>query len=298
MENFRLKVFRTVAKNLSFTKAANELFISQPAITKHIQAIENEYGLRLFNRKGSRIYLTSAGKVLYDYSNKLLNLQKELENELNAFKEKQTGTLRIGASTTIAQYVIPPVLSKFHKKFPNFQLILHSGNSNQIADMLLNGDIDFGIVEGKVKNRDIKYFKFINDELVAVTNSKNKILSKKELSLKELINLPLVLRERGSGTLEVLEYALKSKKIKLSALNVLLYLGSTEAIKYYIASDDCMGFISIRALKRELDTNELKIIKIKNFKVHRTFSFICLQGSTPSGITAEFIKFAKREMIS
>lgn len=296
MENFRFKVFRTVAKNLSFTKAANELFISQPAITKHIQAIENEYGLRLFNRNGSKIYLTPAGKVLYDYSNKLFNLQNELENELNSYKEKQTGSLRLGASTTIAQYVIPPILSKFHKKFPHLQLFLHNGNSNQIADMLLRGDIDLGIVEGKVKNRDIKYSKFAQDELVAVTNSKNKILSKKELSITELVGLPLVLRERGSGTLEVLEYALKSKKIKLSSLNVLLYLGSTEAIKYYIASDDCVGFISIRALKRELETNELKIIKVKNFKVNRTFSFISLHGKTPAGATGEFIKFAKREI--
>ncbi len=297
MENFRLKVFRTVAKNLSFTRAASELFISQPAITKHIQAIENEYGLRLFNRNGSKIYLTHAGKVLYDYSNKLLNLQKELENVLNTFKEKQTGSLRLGASTTIAQYVIPPILSKFHKKFPHFQLFLHSGNSNQIADLLLNGEIDLGIVEGKIKNKDIKYIKFINDELVAVTNSNNKILSKNKLTLKELIKFPLVLRERGSGTLEVLEYALKSKKIKLSSLNIRLYLGSTEAIKYYISSDDCVGFISTRALNRELNSNELKIIKIENFKVSRTFNFISLHGNNPSGVTAEFIKLAKRVAI-
>ena len=298
MENYRLKVFRTVAKNLSFTKAARELFISQPAITKHIQAIETEYGLRLFNRHGSRIYLTPAGKVLYDYSNKLIKLQKELENDLNVYKDTQTGSLRIGASTTIAQYVIPPILSKFHKKFPHYQLVLHSGNSNQIADYLLNGEIDLGIVEGKVKNRDIKYIKFINDELVAVTNSNNKNLSKDEISLKELINLPLVLRERGSGTLEVLEYALKNRKIKLSSLNILSYLGSTEAIKYYIASDNCLGFISIRALKRELDADELKIIKVKNFKAPRTFNFITLHGNTPAGITAEFIKLAKREAVT
>ena len=297
MENYRLKVFRTVAKNLSFTKAAGELFISQPAITKHIQAIENEYGLRLFNRKGSRIYLTSAGKVLFEYSNKLYNLQKEFENELNIYKEKKTGSLRLGASTTIAQYVIPPILSKFYKKFPHFQLVLQSGNSNQIADSLLNGEIDLGIVEGKVKNRDIKYIKFINDELVAVVNSKNKILSKNEITLNELIKLPLVLRERGSGTLEVLEYALKSRKIKLSSLNMRLYLGSTEAIKYYISSDDCLSFISIRALRRELDNNELKIIKVKNFNISRTFNFISLQGNTMSGITSDFIKLARRETI-
>ena len=293
MGNFRLKVFRSAARNLSFTKAASELFISQPSVTKHIQSLEREYGLRLFNRSGNRIYLTPAGKVLLEYSDKLFNLQLMLENDLNAFKENNTGSLRLGASTTIAQYVIPPVLSKFHSKFSDIHLSLYTGNSEQIADALLKGEIDLGIVEGKFKNSDIKYIKFITDELVAVTNYNNKILNRNEMSLKELIGLPLVLRERGSGTLEVFEHSLKSKKIKLSSLNVVMYLGSTEAIKLFLETDDSIGFISVRALEKELLCNSLKIIKIKDLQVKRTFHFITLQGSDPTGIAAKFIKLSK-----
>ncbi|MHB8337556.1 MAG: LysR substrate-binding domain-containing protein [Ignavibacteriaceae bacterium] len=293
MESFRLKVFRSVAKNLSFTKAASELYISQPAISKNIQALENEFGLRLFVRKGNRIYLTSAGKVLLDYSEKIFNLQLKLESNLNLFKEEQTGSLRLGASTTIAQYVIAPVLSKFNKKFPNIKLSLLSGNSERIADALLKGEIDLGIVEGKIKNKDLKYTFFISDELVAATSFNNKLVNKNEVALKELIRLPLILRERGSGTLEVFEHALKNKKVKISSLNIVMFLGSTEAIKLYLESDECIGFISIRAIEKELNEGVLKVLKIKDLQIKRNFEFIRLHGAQTLSATSKFIQIAK-----
>lgn len=293
MESFRLKVFRSVAKNLSFTKAASELYISQPAISKNIQALENEFGLRLFVRRGNRIYLTSAGKVLLDYSEEIFNLQLKLESNLNLFKEEQTGSLRLGASTTIAQYVIAPVLSKFNKKFPNIKLSLLSGNSERIADALLKGEIDLGIVEGKIKNKDLKYTHFISDELVAATSFNNKLVNKNEVALKELIRLPLILRERGSGTLEVFEHALKNKKVKISSLNIVMFLGSTEAIKLYLESDECIGFISTRAIEKELNESVLKVLKIKDLQIKRNFEFIRLHGAQTLSATSKFIQIAK-----
>ncbi|MHB1686078.1 MAG: LysR substrate-binding domain-containing protein [Ignavibacteriaceae bacterium] len=294
MESFRLKVFRSVAKHLSFTKAASELFISQPAITKNIQALESEYGLRLFNRIGNRIHLTPAGKVLLDYAEKIFNLQLKLENNLNSFKEDQTGLLRLGASTTIAQYVITPALSKFHKNFPHIKLSLITGNSNQVADALIKGEIDLGIVEGKVKNRDLKYSRFISDELVAASSANNILIKENEISIEELTRLPLILRERGSGTLEVFEHVLKNKKVKLSSLNVLMYLGSTEAIKLFLESDECIGFISIRAIEKELKSGVLKIIKVKDLQIKRTFEFILPHGVQSLNAASKFIKLAKQ----
>lgn len=293
MENFRLKVFRSVAKNLSFTKASGELFITQPAITKHIQALETQYGVRLFNRKGGKIYLTPAGKILYGYTKQLFKLEQSLSEEMAQFKESASGILRLGASTTIAQYVIPEVLSGFRKKFPEVKLSLVNGNSEQIGDALRNNEIDIGIVEGKVKNKDIRYELFMNDELVAVTSAGNENTIKDELSIRELLGIPLVLRERGSGTLEVLEYAFKEKKLKLSDLNVVIYLGSTEAIKRFLKSDNSVGLLSIRSIESEVKEKSLRIVRIKNFKVKRTFNFICLQGNTPTGLLAKFIKFTK-----
>jgi DNA-binding transcriptional LysR family regulator len=293
MENFRLKVFRSVANNLSFTKAANELFITQPAITQNIHALENEYGLRLFNRKGNRIYLTAEGLVLLEHVENMFNLQLKLDDALNSFKEHPSGSFRLGASTSIAQYVIPPVLAKFHKKFQDVKLSLLTGNSEQIADALLKGEIDLGLVEGRIKNKDIHYTGFSSDELVAAIGSNSKLAESDEITLQKLITLPLVLRERGSGTLDVIEYAFKTKKIKLSSLNIQIFLGSTEAIKLYLEHDECVGFVSIRALEKELKAGSHKIIRIKNFQVKRTFDFISPQGLSPTRIALQFIKFAK-----
>lgn len=293
MENFKLKVFRSVAKNLSFTKAANELFITQPAITKNIQTLEADLGLRLFNRKGNRIYLTAEGLVLLEHADKIFGLQLKLEDALNSFKKNPSGSFRLGASTTIAQYVIPPVLSKFHKRYPDVKLSLFTGNTEQVANTLLRGEIDLGIVEGKIKNKDIHYFKFISDELVAVIGSKYNLTSTNEISLGKLISLPLVLRERGSGTLDVIEYAFKSRKINLSSLKVQMYLGSTEAIKLYLEHDDCIGFVSIRSLGKELEIGSHRIVRIKKFQIKRTFDFISPQGLELTKVALKFINFTK-----
>ena len=293
MKNFRLKVFQSVAKNLSFTKAANELFITQPAVSKHIQEIEKIYEIRVFNRKGGKINLTAEGEILYNYSNKILKLEQNLEEELGRFKKNENGILRLGASTTIAQYVAPIILAEFHKKFPSVEISMFNGNSEQIAQALLNDKIDIGIVEGKVKDKDIRYELFMSDELVVASSFQNDFVKKDEITLKELVSFPFVMRERGSGTLEVLEYAFKEKKIKLSEINILMYLGSTEAIKRFVESGNSLGFLSIKSIERELHSKTLKIIKIKNFQIKRSFNFISLHGNTPSGLHAKFIKFAK-----
>jgi len=293
MENFKLIVFRSVARNLSFTKAANELFITQPAVTKNIKALESEYGLRFFSRKGNRIYLTAEGIILLKHVDKLYELQHKLEDNLNSFKENPSGILRLGASTTIAQYVIPSVLSKFLRTYPDVKLSLRTGNTKQIAENLLKGEIDLGIVEGRIKNKEIHYIKFLPDELVVVIRSKNKLTHKNEITLKELIAMPMVLRERGSGTLDVIEHALKNKNVKLSSLKIVMYLGSTEAIKLFLEYHDSVGFIPIRAIEKELKLGVLKIVKIKNLRIKRTFDFITPQGLEPTKVAVKFINLAK-----
>ena len=152
MFDFRLKVFYTVAKRLNFTKAAEELFITQPAVSKHIQEIENHFRIRLFERNGSKIKLTKAGGVLLHYCNQIFGIYSTLEFELNSFTETHKGILRIGASTTIAQYLLPPILADFHKRYSEIQISLIISNTEQIENALKNNEIDFGIVEGQAKN--------------------------------------------------------------------------------------------------------------------------------------------------
>lgn len=294
MQNFRLQVFYSVAKNLSFTKASQELYITQPAITKHIRELEEEYGLRFFDRKGNRIYLTDAGQVLLDHAEQILSLHRKLDFEMSTFKDRVSGQLKLGASTTIAQYVIPQVLSAFHKKFPKIKLSLLNGNTQHITDTLLKGEIDLGIVEGKSKNKDIIYDRFISDEVVAVVNPESELASLGEISLKDLLDIPIVLRERGSGTREVIEYELKKKKIRLTALHVVMYLGSTETLKSFISSSSCLGFLPVVSITKELNRGLFKAVNVKGLKIFRYFDFINPMGPEPSGLNRVFMQFARQ----
>lgn len=293
MEDFRLKVFYSVAKNQSFTKAANELYITQPAITKHIKTLEQSLGLRLFNRKGNSIILTQPGEVLFKYATRIFAIYQEALNELTTYKSEVSGYLRLGASTTIAQYLIAPVLASYHEKFPNIKLDLLNGNTETIENAILANKIDLGIVEGHKHHTGIKYIDFTEDELVAVVHSKSRLSVLKEISVEELCTIPMVLRERGSGTLDVLSSALNSCGIKLSDLSVIMYLGSTESIKSFLEFSNCLSFMSVKALEKELISGQLKIISIKGLQLKRRFSFIHLQGHT-EGVSENFIRFALR----
>ena len=240
MSDFRLKVFRSVAKNLSFTKASQELFVSQPAITKHIQELEAAYQTRLFDRQGSRISLTESGNLLLEHCERILEDYKRLEYEMHLLHNEYTGGLKLGASTTIAQYVLPPLLASFIGKFPQVSLSLLNGNSREIEAALQEHRIDLGFVEGVFRLPNIRYTTFLEDELVAVVRTGSKLAVGEEITPDELFHLPLVLRERGSGTLDVFERALQQHNIKLSSLQVLMYLGSTESIKLFLEHTDCL----------------------------------------------------------
>lgn len=292
MFDFRLKVFYTVANRLNFTKAAAELFITQPAVTKHIHEIENHFKVKLFDRKGSKIELTAAGDILLQHAKKIFADYSNLEFELNSLNHRHDGKLRIGASTTIAQYVLPPVLAAFHKKFKNISITLSINNTEQIEQALQNKKIDFGIVEGQSKNSSLSYTEFIKDEIVLATNSDNPLAKKGTIRLAELTDLPLLLREPGSGTLEVIAHALKPFKIKVSQLKNEMQLGSTESIKSYLLHTNCFAFISIHAILKELKSREMNIIDVKGLSIERYFYFIQQKGEV-GALPNLFIKFTR-----
>ena len=291
--DFRLKVFHSVACNLSFTKASRELFISQPAISKHIHELEVQYKTPLFERTGSQIRLTRAGELLFSHTHSLLASYRQLDFEMNLLTNNFLGDLHLGASTTISQYVLPPVLALFIKMFPDIHVSVLNGNSRDIELALRDGKITLGLVEGTTRQNTMHYIPFMKDELVVVTHVGSKLAAYDELTLEQLCALPVVLRENGSGTLEVLEGTLAKHQIKLSQLNVLLQLGSTESIKLFLENSDALGILSIRAVTRELMAGRLKVIEIEGFKAERTFSFVEPQGQN-SGMEESFMRFASQ----
>jgi DNA-binding transcriptional LysR family regulator len=283
MSDFRLEVFYTVAKRLSIT---------QPGVSRHIQELEEQYKTKLFERNGNKIQLTAAGKLLYQQTELLFAIYRNIDFEMNALTQRKNGLLRLGASTTIAQYVIPPLLAGFRQKFADVKVNLITGNTEQIEAAILNKDIELGIIEGHSKNQSIKYTSFLKDEIVLVSNSKNPDAKKDEIKPEDLKKIPLLLREQGSGTLEVIEHALKPLKIKLSQLNIEMHLGSTESIKSYLMHSRCMAFLSIHAVQKELQSGELRIIDIKGWQIERFFYFIHLQGKAEA-LPEMFMRYAQ-----
>ena len=177
---------------------------------------------------------------------------------------------------------MPQFLGNFIRKFPQINLSVLNGNSRAIEAALLENRIDLGLVEGLFRLPNLRYTTFLKDEIVAVTSTQSKLNVPDEITPQELINIPLVLRERGSGTLDVIERALLQHHIKISSLNTLKHLGSTESIKLFIENTDCMGIVSVRSVSRELASGVLRIVEIKNMPMHREFCFVQQQGQAGS----------------
>jgi len=292
--SFHYRAFFQVATNLSFSKAAENLFISQPAVSKSIKKLESEIGVALFERKGSNILLTTAGEKLLDYLRKAIFIEQEINVDLAIIKEKihARGELKVGASTTISLYILPKILSEFHKRFPKIKILLINRNSENILNALDNHEIDIAVVEGENTPNSLDTKPFITDEIIPVCafHSPHAL---SEVSIDELVEIPLVMRERGSGTQSVLTQTLASHNLKMNSLNIIARLGGTEAMKNYLLEDVAIGFLSRRAVEKELKSNLLREVHIKKLKIVRQFTFAIRKGEDFSGMIREFIKIAK-----
>jgi DNA-binding transcriptional LysR family regulator len=291
--DFRLQVFHTVARRLNFTKAAKELFITQPAVTRHIHELEQHFKVKLFERNGTRIRLAPAGKLLLQHTETLFALYRSLEFDMSTLTQTQSGRLILGGSMTTAPYIIPPILADFHGRYADVQVSLITGNTQQIEAALEREEIDLGIVEGHSRNPSIRYTEFMKDEIVLVSNPTHPLARRTSIRPEELLRIPLLLREPGSGSLEVLAHALKGIGIKLSQLQKEMQLNSTEIIKSYLLHAPCMAFLSVHAVLKELQNNECTIIDVKGLSVERNFYFARLQGEAQA-LPELFMRFAMR----
>jgi DNA-binding transcriptional LysR family regulator len=298
MLSTRHEIFIEVATNLSFSKASEILFISQPAISKHIKALETYYKTTLFERKGNLVALSSGGKLLLSRLKEAKKIQSQLEFELSILKDRlqAKGQLKLGASTTVALYIIPKILSAFHQKYPEVKISLLNRNTDTIVQALVDQEIDIGIVEGKNKKASILYQPFVTDEVIAICSAKSSIAKKRSLAIADIKNYPVVLREQGSGTLAALSYTLKKNGIKLSDLNVNVRLSGTEALKNFLREDDCLGFLPRGSVTKELQSGDLVIVNIEKFQIVRDFFFIQRHGTEDTGLNKTFIRFCKKEL--
>jgi len=273
MADRRLQVFYTVAKLLSFTKAAETLHMTQPAVTFQVRQLEEHFNTRLFDRTHNRVTLTEAGRKSYEYAEDIFELYAEMENSVKELTGDVSGALTLGASTTIAEYMLPSLFSGFTKKFPDIQLRLKVSNTEGIVSMIENSMIDLGIVEGPVTNKNLIVEMCRVDNLVVIVPPEHELTSRDSISMDELMHYPFISREEGSGTRDVIMDYMTKMGLDKNNLNICLELGSPESIKGAVEAGMGVAIVSSATIEKELKLNVLSKLDLDP-ALERSFSFV------------------------
>ncbi|QEN05304.1 LysR family transcriptional regulator [Thiospirochaeta perfilievii] len=276
--DFRDLVFLSVAEFRSFTKASKELYISQPAVTKHIKELEESLGCKLFNRNGPNITLTEEGKTTYFHLNKIKRDYRELYNNLTPVGETTKSEINIGCSTTVSNYIIPGILADYAMGNKGVRLNMLSGNSLDIEKKLLNNVIDLILVENSSSSSGITYLNYLEDEIIAVCGRGTLYSKQRSISKNEIKTIPIITRESGSGTLEVINNEIQDK------FNIQHTIGSSEGIKRFLKNFNGLALISNKAVTYELNRGELVKIDIDGLKIKRSIRIGYRKGHLPPTI--------------
>jgi len=292
MADRRLQVFHTVARLLSFTKAAETLHMTQPAVTFQVRQLEEYFNTRLFDRTHNRISLTEAGKRVFEYSDRIFELYSEMEHAVREMTGDVSGILMIGASTTIAEYMLPALLGDFKKKYPDVNLQLKVSNSDGIVHMVENNVIDLGVVESPVLNKNLVVEVCRVDQLVAVVSPNHPLAGKDTVTIGELLEYPYICREEGSGTREVISEYMTEQGIHNGQVHLTMELGSPESIKGAVEAGMGVSIISSATVQKELKLGTLVPLTLVP-ALERPFSFVHQKQKFRHRAMDELLEFAR-----
>jgi DNA-binding transcriptional LysR family regulator len=292
MADRRLQVFHTVARLLSFTKAAETLHMTQPAVTFQVRQLEEHFNTRLFDRTHNRISLTDAGKQVFNYADKIFEQYAEMENAVREVTGEISGALIIGASTTIAEYMLPALLGDFKAKYPDVTVHLKVSNTDGIVSMVENNDIDLGVVEAPVSNKNLMVEVCRIDQLVAIVPPKHPLAHESSLPVSKLVQYPFICREEGSGTREVISEHLHAGGVNNNELNICMELGSPEAVKGAVEAGMGISITSNATIIKELQLGTLVAVKLEP-PLERPFSFVHQKQKFRHRAMDELLEFAR-----
>ncbi len=292
MADRRLKVFHTVAKLLNFTKAADALHMTQPAVTFQIRQLEEYFNTRLFDRTHNRVSLTEAGQRVYSFSGRIFELYDEMEHSIKEMTGDVSGVVTLGASTTIAEYMLPFLLGDFKSKNPDVNIRLKVSNTEGIVSMVENNVIDLGIVEASVSNKNLQVDVCRTDQLVAIMPPTHDLASCESITSQQLISYPFICREEGSGTREVISEYLQKSGVKEEP-TICLELGSPESIKGAVEAGMGISIMSFSTVQKELKLQSLVAIPL-NPPLERPFSFVHQRHKFKVRAMEELLEFAKQ----
>lgn len=293
MSDRRLKVFHTVARLLSFTKAAEALHMTQPAVTFQVRQLEEYFNTRLFDRTHNKVNLTPAGERVSEFAERIFDLYAEMENTVRDLTGEISGALTIGASTTIAEYMLPALLGEFKNKYPDINLRLKVSNSEGIVSMVEHNVIDLGVVESPVSNKSLIVEVCHLDQLVVIAEPNHELVRRGgKVKASEIVKYPFVSREEGSGTRDVILQYLIEEKVNPADLNFSLELGSPEAIKGAVEAGMGITIISRSIIGKELKLNTLCELQLDP-PLTRPFSFVRQRQKFRVTVMEELLEFAQ-----
>jgi DNA-binding transcriptional LysR family regulator len=292
MADRRLQVFHTVARLLSFTKAAETLHMTQPAVTFQVRQLEEYFNTRLFDRTHNRISLTEAGRKVFEYADRIFELYAEMENSVREMTGEISGALTIGASTTIAEYMLPTLLGDFKDRYPDVAIHLKVSNSEGIVSMVENNTIDLGVVEAPVANKSLVVEVCKRDQLVAIVPPGHPLAAEGTVTIACLLEYPFICREEGSGTREVINDYLDRLPSCASLLKVAMELGSPEAVKGAVEAGMGVSVVSRATIQKELRLGTLVALNLDP-PLDRPFSFVHQKQKFRLRVMEELLEFAR-----
>ena len=290
MADRRLQVFYTVAKQLSFTKAAELLYMTQPAVTFQVKQLEEHFNTRLFERSHSKITLTPAGDVAMEYAERILNLSNEMDTRVGELTGQISGTLLVGASTTIAEYMLPRLLGDFKAQYPNVHARLMVANSEAIEAKIADHTLDVGLIEAPSHHPQLMSHVCCEDELVAICAPKHAVAQYTSITPVQLAELPYVSRESGSGTREVMDDYFRKNGVQPEDLHIVMELGSREAIKGAVEAGLGIAIVSRATIQKEIKLGDLIAIPLEP-RLNRPLSMVNAKEKFRSRLLQTFLEF-------
>jgi len=288
MELKYIEIFCAVVELKSFSKAAQALHLTQPTISVHIKALEDEFSTKLLDRLGRTILPTQDGEILYRYAKEIVNLKENARRAMEKVTGTVSGRLVIGASTIPGEYILPQTLAGFKKAHPDVLPTLRIADSNDIYESVLRGDVDLGIIGTVVKDKNIITRKYLGDEIVLAAPASYGI---SVLQKDEVRGIPLLVREKGSGSRSSLEENLRRSGLTLDNFNIIAEMGSTQALIQAVKAGMGLAFTSRLSILDEIKRGALKTVRVKGILVQRHFYIITHRLRFNSLICRVFIEF-------
>lgn len=289
MDFKQIEAFVFVAKYKSFSRAAEKLLLSQPTISTHINTLEEELGVRLFERLSKEVVLTEAGQIFYPYAVDMLDLRERSHEAVKEFLNEISGNLRIGSSTILSEFILPEVIKEFKVEFPKTFFAMDVNDSQSIIQRVSDGILDLAIVARKIPKKDLEYKPFFKDKIVLAVHKDHRFYTRDSIFLEEILNENFIIRQIGSGTRAAVEHALKMKGFDFDSLNAVAMLSTTHSIIQAVKRSLGIAFMSSVAIRNETCSGEIRSIPITDLVVEKDIYIVHSKKKTNKKLLKQFV---------